>query len=149
MGIWACRIEEEGLGDVARCFWVGGLNLLSAKHSALFVFEPSLYHHRTAPCTDFNSVYIPDTFPVFQGFAIKCPFPAPNPCAITLCRSVPSHTFHRYATMVEGPGFHNRGPYIALKIHSLLISLTKEPSEYDKITPKIEFWIENVLREVQ
>ena len=49
--------------------------------------------------------------------------------------------------MVEGPGFHNRGPYIALKIHSLLISLTKEPSEYDKITPKIEFWIENVLRE--
>lgn len=49
--------------------------------------------------------------------------------------------------MIQGPGFHNRKPCITSKIHSLLISLTKEPSEYDRITPKIEFWIEYVLRE--
>ena len=50
-------------------------------------------------------------------------------------------------TMTTQPGFHNRRPHIASKIRSLLISLTKEPSEYDRITPKIEFWIEYVLRE--
>ena len=45
------------------------------------------------------------------------------------------------------PGFHNRGHHITSKIRSLLISLTSEPSEYDNITPKIEFWIDYVLRE--
>lgn len=49
--------------------------------------------------------------------------------------------------MVGGSGFHNRQSCIALKIRSLLISLTEEPLEYDKITPKIEYWIEYVLRE--
>jgi len=43
--------------------------------------------------------------------------------------------------------FHNcKGP-ISNKIRSLLTYLTAKPSEYDKITPKIEFWIEYVLRE--
>ena len=27
VGAWACGAEEEGLGDVTGCFWVGGLNL--------------------------------------------------------------------------------------------------------------------------
>jgi len=57
-----------------------------------------------------------------------------------------SHTFHNSTTMATH-GFHNRRPYIASKIRSLLISLTNEPSEYGKITPKIEYWIEYVLRE--
>jgi len=26
MGVWTCGVEEEGLGDVTRCFWVEGLN---------------------------------------------------------------------------------------------------------------------------
>ena len=34
-----------------------------------------------------------------------------------------------------------------MKISSLLVSLCREPSEYDKIIPKLEFWIEYVLRE--
>jgi len=44
-------------------------------------------------------------------------------------------------------GFHKRGHYVALKIRSLLVSLTKQPSEYDEIASKIEYWIEYVLRE--
>jgi len=48
--------------------------------------------------------------------------------------------------MAEGC-FHIRGHYIALKIRSLLVSLTTEPSEYDEIAPKVEHWIEYVLRE--
>ena len=27
VGVWACRVEKEGLGDVAGSFWVEGLNL--------------------------------------------------------------------------------------------------------------------------
>ena len=46
-----------------------------------------------------------------------------------------------------GRGFHNRGRHIALKIRSLLTSLPQKPPEYDKVAPKIEFWIEYVLRE--
>ena len=61
--------------------------------------------------------------------------------------SMPSHTFRRPTTMITQPGFHNRGHYIASKICSLLTSLTRAPSEYDEITPKIEYWIEYVLRE--
>ena len=57
----------------------------------------------------------------------------------------PSHTFR--TTMTMQPGFHNRGHYIALKICSLFTSLTRAPSEYDEIAPKIEYWIEYVLRE--
>lgn len=34
-----------------------------------------------------------------------------------------------------------------MKIRSLLVSLTTVPSEYDKIAPKVEHWIEYVLRE--
>ena len=58
----------------------------------------------------------------------------------------PRHTFH-CSTMSDKPqGFHNRREPICSKIRSLLISLTKEPSKYDEITPKIEYWIEYVLR---
>ena len=49
--------------------------------------------------------------------------------------------------MSDIPGYHNHKKHIALKIRSLLISLTKEPSKYDEIAPKIEYWIEYVLRE--
>ena len=43
--------------------------------------------------------------------------------------------------------FHNcKGP-ISDKIRYLLTYLTKKPSEYDTITPRIEYWIEYVLRE--
>ena len=59
----------------------------------------------------------------------------------------PGYTFHRPTTMSTQPGFHNGGHYIAVKICSLLTSLTRTPLEYDEITPKIEYWIEYVLRE--
>jgi len=49
--------------------------------------------------------------------------------------------------MVKGASFHNRQPCIALKIRSLLTSLTENPSENEKITPKLEYWIEYVLSE--
>ena len=39
-----------------------------------------------------------------------------------------------------------KGP-ICSKIRSLLIFLTREPSKYDEIAPKIEYWIEYVLCE--
>ena len=49
--------------------------------------------------------------------------------------------------MSDQKGYHNhRGP-VCSKICSLLVSLTKEPSKYDQIAPKIEYWIEYVLRE--
>ena len=59
----------------------------------------------------------------------------------------PSRPGRHYTPVVLHPGFHNRRQHIATKIRSLLLSLTKEPSEYDKITPRIEYWIEYVLRE--
>ena len=34
-----------------------------------------------------------------------------------------------------------------MKIRSLLLDLARLPSKYDQITPKVEFWIEYVLRE--
>ena len=49
--------------------------------------------------------------------------------------------------MAEGPGLHHRLPHITLKISSLLISLPPNPPEYDKIAPKIVFWVEYVLSE--
>lgn len=49
--------------------------------------------------------------------------------------------------MATHPGIHNRRPHISSKIRSLIISLTNKPSKYDEIAPKIEFWIEYVLRE--
>ena len=49
--------------------------------------------------------------------------------------------------MVEGSSFHRLGHHIALKIRTLLLSFPQDPSGYDEIAPKIEFWIEYVLRE--
>jgi len=49
--------------------------------------------------------------------------------------------------MSKQPGFHNRQLHITSKIRTLLIFLTNNPTEYDKIAPKIEYWIEYVLRE--
>jgi hypothetical protein len=46
---------------------------------------------------------------------------------------------------MSGP--HGHGNLISSKIRSLLISLTNKPSEYDKIAPKIGYWIEYVLLE--
>ena len=65
----------------------------------------------------------------------------------TLSKTVgshPRHTFHRSVTMSN---FHNCKDPILHKIRCLLTHLTTKPSEYDKITPKIEYWIEYVLRE--
>ena len=61
------------------------------------------------------------------------------------------HTSHSFdsgsATMSDGPGYHNRQERFSAKIRSLLLSLCNEPSNYDLIAPKIEYWIEYVLRE--
>ena len=59
------------------------------------------------------------------------------------------HTSHRSMTLImsDQRGYYNhRGP-VCSKIRSLLVSLTQEPSKYDQIAPKIEYWIEYVLRE--
>ena len=47
--------------------------------------------------------------------------------------------------MPNGPGYHRRQPVLAEKICSLLSSLN--PSTYDEIAPKIEYWIEYVITE--
>lgn len=49
--------------------------------------------------------------------------------------------------MANTASFHNRQPCITSKIRSLLASLTEDSSANDKITPKIEYWIEYVLYE--
>ena len=49
--------------------------------------------------------------------------------------------------MSNGTEFHNCRSPISSKIRSLLITLTKRPSEYNEIAPKIEYWIEYVLTE--
>jgi len=49
--------------------------------------------------------------------------------------------------MDEELGYRYGGYDTTTKISSLLVSLCREPSEYDKIVPKVEFWIEYVLRE--
>jgi len=49
--------------------------------------------------------------------------------------------------MDEELGYRYGGYDTTMKISSLLVSLCREPSDYDKIIPKIEFWIEYVLRE--
>ena len=49
--------------------------------------------------------------------------------------------------MSNGTEFHNCRSPISSKIRSLLITLTKRPAEYNQIAPKIEYWIEYVLRE--
>ena len=50
-------------------------------------------------------------------------------------------------TMPDNPGYHHRKGPICSKIRSLLISLANEPSKYDELAAKIEYWIEYVLRE--
>ena len=45
------------------------------------------------------------------------------------------------------PGYHNYKDSISSKIYSLLLDLAILPSKYDQITPKVEYWIEYVLRE--
>jgi len=47
--------------------------------------------------------------------------------------------------MSGGTGYHNRGIVIGTKISSLLSAL--EPTTYDEISPKIEYWIEYALTE--
>ena len=59
----------------------------------------------------------------------------------------PRRTSHRFMAISDRPGLHNRQGPISSKIRRLLVSLTRKPSEYDQITPKIEHWIEYVLRE--
>ena len=50
--------------------------------------------------------------------------------------------------MSDQKGQHNQREPVCSKIRSLLVSLTKEPlSKYGQIAPKIEYWIEYVLRE--
>ena len=59
------------------------------------------------------------------------------------------HTFHRSTTMAEYdvPGYDHRKRQIFSKIRSLLILLTNEPSKYDEVSSKIEYWIEYVICE--
>jgi len=47
--------------------------------------------------------------------------------------------------MPEGPGYHNRQPILVTNISDLLSLLNA--STYNEIAPKIEYWIEYVLRE--
>ena len=54
------------------------------------------------------------------------------------------HTFSRSVTMTR---YDDRKGPICSKIYSLLILLTNEPSKYDELAPKIEYWIEYVLCE--
>ena len=54
---------------------------------------------------------------------------------------------HRFSTTSNRPDFRNSRYPILSKIRYLLITLTLMPSEYDQLTPKIEHWIEYVLRE--
>lgn len=49
--------------------------------------------------------------------------------------------------MTLGPGNHDHQEHICSKIRSLLIDLTNEPSNYDQIAQKVEYWIEYVLRQ--
>lgn len=49
--------------------------------------------------------------------------------------------------MSDRQGYHNRQVSFSAKIRSLLLSLCDEPSNYDLIAPKIEYWIEYILRE--
>lgn len=49
--------------------------------------------------------------------------------------------------MAEGSNYRNCLEPICSKIRSLLISLTEEPSQYEQIASKTEFWIEYVLRQ--
>ena len=64
------------------------------------------------------------------------------------CGSTPATLFTApRPTMTDEPGYHNRRGPICAKIRSLLISLSKEPSNYDQIAQKVEYWIEYVLRE--
>ena len=48
-------------------------------------------------------------------------------------------------TMSRETGYHNRQTAILSKIHSLFRSL--DPSTYDEVAPKVEFWIEYALAE--
>jgi hypothetical protein len=50
--------------------------------------------------------------------------------------------------MAEGFGYHNHREPICNNIRNLISHLTNEPSKYNQIAPKIEYWIiEYVLRE--
>ena len=58
---------------------------------------------------------------------------------------MPNSPFTINGTTVSEPGYHNRQPVLAAKIRNLLCSLS--PSTYDKIAPKIEYWIEYAITE--
>jgi hypothetical protein len=60
--------------------------------------------------------------------------------------SIPRRAFRRSTTISNMSGPNGHGNLISLKIRSLLTTLTIEPSDYDRIAPKIEYWIEYVLR---
>jgi len=47
--------------------------------------------------------------------------------------------------MTDGPGYHNRQPVLAANICRLLYSLSS--GRYDKIAPRIEYWIEYAITE--
>ena len=49
--------------------------------------------------------------------------------------------------MSDRQSYRNRQEHFYAKIQSLFLSLCNEPSNYDLIAPKIEYWIEYVLHE--
>jgi len=109
---------------------------------------PRIYRSSDSVHICIASRLMPHWILVFVPISGAYPQHFSTPPHITWART--SHTFLHFITMFSGPGFHNRKNPILSKIRSLLISLTHvDPSKdaYDRITKKIEYWIEYVLRE--
>ena len=139
---------EAGHADAGKKAWavlpdVFGLKLrvefvyreLSVKHYGLYVLRTYYVFCCLGVCLV--------TFLVFRDSVSSSGANSPRHYVVGPAR----HTFRYPTTMVEGSSFHRLGHHIALKIRSLLASLPLEPSGYSEVVPKIEFWIEYVLRE--
>jgi hypothetical protein len=137
------------LGYVAEFVWIEGLNLcreLDVKYCAGLDFLHFEYIRHEWKGTD--RFLGPETGIRGDGRPyLRCVFRRPHVMShlrrYRLWVHTPPH-FHRSSTMSSG--YHNRKGPICSKIRSLLLPW-KEPSKYDQIAPKIEYWIEYVLRE--
>lgn len=82
-------------------------------------------------------------FPAFHEVALGPRRQLPAPCIV----GPHLRQAYRSMTMSLEPGYHNRKGHISTKISSLLLSLGNLPSKYEQIAPRVEYWIEYVLRE--